>query len=221
MIHPITTVITPAKSRDLTTLATAKDELQISGASYDKRLKRWITEESAAIERYCGRRLVSETLQQVFRFHHQGMGHHSTDLRLTLWPVTEVISVTWGETVLTPDQWLLDGEAGLLRRWDDASGCWMPWFDYLSWYDPYSADVTVQYIGGYTLGVDLPPDIEAAALMQLQHRKTAGSRDSTIRSESVPNVLTVTYATPTGSEGNGAIVPAAACRLEPHREQRI
>jgi hypothetical protein len=70
------------------------------------------------------------------------------------------------------------------------------------------------------LGVDLPPDIESATLMQLQHRKTAGSRDSTIRSESVPNVLTTTYATPVAGE-DGAIVPAAACRLEPHREQRI
>lgn len=221
MIHSVTTVITPAANRDLTTLAVAKDELQITGSSYDKRLKRWITEESAAIERYCGRRLINETLQQEFHFR-QDAGQIS-ELKLTLWPVSEVISVTWDEVVLTPDQWNLDAEAGILKRWDSLSNCWVPWFDYPPWfYHVYPTSVIVQYTGGYTLGVDVPPDIEAATLMQLQHRKTAGSRDLTIRSESVPNVLTVTYATPTGAPGaNGAIVPAAAARLDPHREQRI
>ena len=221
-IHSTTTVIVPAKSRDLTTLAVAKDELQITGSSYDKRLKRWITEELAAIERYCGRRLVNETLEQTFSFR-LDVGQR-TELRLALWPVTEIVSVTWDGTVLTPDQWQLDGEAGLLRRWDATQDCWVPWFDYPAWYYPiYPSTVVVQYRGGYTLGLDLPPDIEAAALMQLQYRKTAGSRDSTIRSESVPNVLTVTYATPTSgpSGGNDALVPAACARLDPHREQRI
>jgi hypothetical protein len=218
-IRSITTVITPAKSRDLTTLATAKDELQITGSSYDKRLKRWITEESVAVEGYCGRRLVSETLQQTFTFR-QDTGQ-SADLRLVLWPVTEVISVTWDNVVLTPDQWNLDAEAGLLRRWDGENFCYVPWFDYPPWfYHLYPSVVVVQYVGGYTLGVDVPPDIEAAVLIQLQNHKFAGQRDQTIRSETVPNVLSTTYATPVAGE-SGAIVPAAACRLDRYREHRI
>ena len=54
---------------------------------------------------------------------------------------------------------------------------------------PTPRSIVVQYTGGYTLGVDLPPDIEAAVLIQLQQHKAARSRDQTIRSESVPNVL--------------------------------
>jgi len=218
-MRSVTTVITKATNRDLTTLATAKEELGITGSKYDSRLKRWIKEESAAVERYCGRRLIKETLQQVFT------GYiHQTDLVLVLWPVTEVISVTWDSTVLTPDQWLLDGEAGLLRRFDPDQGCWIPWFDYPYYMHgygyPYPHMVTVQYTGGYTLGDDLPPDIEAAVLMQLNVRKSAGTRDPTIRTETVPNVLSTTYFGGTPGE-NAAIVPAAASRLEAYREQRL
>jgi hypothetical protein len=220
MMRSITTVITKAKSRDLTTLATAKDELQITGSSYDKRLKRWITEESAAIERYCGRRLVKETLQQEFYGHDVG---HRSDLVLALWPVSEVLSVTWNDTVLEPDQWQLDGEAGLLRRYDASACCWIPWFDYPYYHFAgyaYQSHVIVQYTGGYTLGDDMPPDIEAATLLQLNMRKSAGTRDQTIKTETVPNVLSTTYWIATPGE-NAAIVPGAASRLEPHREFRI
>jgi hypothetical protein len=220
-MRSVTTVIAKAPSRDLTTLETAKDELQITGTAYDKRLRRWIREESGAIERYCGRRLVKETLQQRFE---TTIGHPagvSSDLVLELYPVSEVLSVTWNNTELTPDEWQLDGEAGLLRRYDEVSGTWMPWWGYYGYYTaPYPSVVIVQYIGGYTLGGDLPPDLEAAALIQLQHRKSTGTRDQTIKSESVPNVLTTTYYVP-GIGENAAIVPAAAARLEPYRELRI
>jgi hypothetical protein len=220
-MRSITTVITKAVSRDLTTLDTAKEELGITGTSYDARLKRWIREESAAVETFCGRKLVNETLQQVFTGDQVG---HRTDLILALYPVTEVVSVTWNNEVLTPDQWQLDGDAGLLRRYSQVDDCWVPWFGppdqywYLGY--GYPNTITVQYTGGYTLGDDLPPDIEAAVLMQLGYRKTAGQRDQTIKSETVPNVLSTTYFY--GNPGdNAAILPAAAARLEPYREQRI
>jgi hypothetical protein len=219
MMRSVTTVVTAAKSRDLTTLATAKEELGITGGAYDKRLRRWIREESAAVERYCGRRLIRETLQEVFIYHHDA-GVRG-DLRLALWPVDTILSVTWDNVVLTDDQWHLDAEAGLLRRYDGVEGCWAPWFDFPAfYYHPYPSHVVVQYTGGYTVDVDLPPDIEAATLMQLQHRKGAGSRDQTIKSETVPNVLSTTYWIPNPGE-NAAIIPAAAARLDPHREQRI
>ena len=220
-MRSITTVIAKAPNRDLTTLATAKDELQITGSSYDKRLARWIREESGAIERYCGRRLVKETLQQRFE---TTIGHPAgvhSDLVLELYPVSEVLSVTWNNTVLTPDQWQLDGEAGLLRRYDEVSCTWVPWWGNYGFYaHPYPSVVIVQYTGGYTLGDDLPPDLEAAALIQLSYRKSTGTRDRSIRSESVPNVLSTTYFGPTPGE-SAAIVPDAAARLEPYREMRI
>jgi hypothetical protein len=168
--------------------------------------------------------LVSETLQQTFTFHQEANQVGADHLRLVLWPVTSILSVSWNDVVMTPDQWTLDAESGLLRRYDYSQGCWLPWFDYPYYYfgygSYYPSAVVVQYIGGYTLGVDLPPDIEAAVLMQLGYRKTAGTRDPTIRSEAVPNVLSTTYAVALPSM-NAAIVPAAAARLEPYREQRI
>lgn len=221
-MQSITEVIAKAPSRDLTTLATAKDELQITGSSYDKRLARWIREKSAAVERFCGRRLVNETLQQTFTANH--VGYHPA-LVLSLYPVSEVVSVAWNSEVLTPDQWMLDGEAGLLRRFSVVDNCWVPWFGPpdVYWYFgyPYPEIIVVEYTGGYTLGVDLPPDIEAAVLIQLQQHKAARSRDQTIRSESVPNVLTTTYMTATPNGLNMAIAPAAQALLEPYREQRI
>jgi hypothetical protein len=222
-MRSITTVVTKASSRDLTTLATAKEELGITGSSYDARLKRWIREESASVERFCGRRLVNETLQQTFTGNEVGF---RTDVVLALYPVSEVISVTWNNEVLTPDQWQLDGEAGLLRRYSQVDDCWVPWFGGnpdVYWYMgyPYPNTIIVQYTGGYTLGQDLPPDLEAAVLIQLGHRKaTTGSRDQTIRTETVVNVMSTTYFDPAAGE-NAAIVPAAAARLEPYREQRI
>lgn len=213
-MRSVTTVITKAKSRDLTTLATAKDELQITGSTYDKRLRRWIKEESAAVESYCKRRLIKETLQQTFT----GYTVNHADLVLVLWPVSEILTVMWNGTSLTPDQWQLDAEAGLLRRYDATQGCCIPWFDYPGYYlagYPYPNIVVVQYTGGYTLGEDLPPDIEVAVLMQLGHRKSAGTRDQTIKTETVPNVLSTTYWIANPGE-NAAIVPAAASRLEPY-----
>lgn len=214
-----TTIVTKAPSRDLTTLAHAKEDLNIKGSSYDARLKRWITEKSAAVERYVGRRLVKETLQQTFTGRDVGS---RSDLLLVLYPVAEVVSVTWNSEALTADQWQLDGEAGLLRRYSAECNDYIPWFDYPFYYYGYGypSTVVVEYTGGWTLGDDLPPDIEAATLMQLQHRKSAGSRDQTIKSETVPNVLSTTYWIANPGE-NAAIVPAAASRLEPYREQRI
>jgi hypothetical protein len=217
----VTDVITKATSRDLTTLDIAKEELGITGGSYDARLKRWITAESAAIERYCGRRLIKETLQQTFT---TTVGHSAgvrSDLLLVLYPNVEILSVVWNDVVMTPDQWHLDAEAGLLRRWDEVQYCWIPWFDYPGYYWlPYPSTVVVQYTGGYTPGEDVPPDLEQAALIQLQHHKSTGTRDRSIRSESVPNVLTTTYMVPMAGE-SAAIVPAAAALLEPYREMRL
>ena len=67
MTVSVLTVLTPATSRALTTLGTAKDELGISGTDDDARLSRWIDEASERIETYLGRVLASETVREIFR----------------------------------------------------------------------------------------------------------------------------------------------------------
>ena len=51
----ITTLITAPSTGDLALLANVKDELGVSDGTLDTRLKRFISEESAGISRYCNR----------------------------------------------------------------------------------------------------------------------------------------------------------------------
>jgi hypothetical protein len=62
----ITTVVTPASSHDLTTLDAVKDELPISGNGSDAILGRYISGASQAVEQYCNRVFVVETVSDQF-----------------------------------------------------------------------------------------------------------------------------------------------------------
>jgi len=59
------TATAPASPYDLTTLATAKDELSITDTSNDTFLSRAITQASSAIHRYCNRVFPVEVLQDL------------------------------------------------------------------------------------------------------------------------------------------------------------
>ena len=69
MTQSLLTVLTPASSRALTTLANVKDEIDVTSDDSDARLERWIVEESERIETYLGRVLAQEVVQETFRLH--------------------------------------------------------------------------------------------------------------------------------------------------------
>lgn len=99
--YVLTALITAPTKADLTTLATIKDDLDIpdTDTSNDKRLQRYITEESAAIANYCNRVFGLATWKDEFR-PQQGIGGEgvraaTNPLKLTRYPLAvNVVSFT-------------------------------------------------------------------------------------------------------------------------------
>ena len=93
----VTTVLVPATSYDLTTLATIKDDLAIPAAdtSSDATLARFITEQSALVAQYCNRVFPVETVRDTFFLDRDPYPYQVTgmlsELQLTRWPVVAVM----------------------------------------------------------------------------------------------------------------------------------
>ena len=208
-MNSIVTVLTPAPSFDLTTLATAKQELGITTRTLDDKLSRWIEEASSTVVHYLGRGLASEGLQESFRLH---WGSNNKSVVLTRFPVVSVQSVTADGTLLDPSEWEVNLREGLLYRLDAATGLYQ-----IAW---HCSQLVVVYTAGYALLGDLPRDIERACLILLNHRYAAGDRDPTIKSEDVPGILSTTYWVG-GIGENAAVPPEAASLLNPFREMWV
>src|SRR5271167_424383 len=91
--YVINSLIAAPQSALLTSLGNVKDELDIplTDTSNDTRLTRWITEESAAISRYCNRIFGLATWQDEFRPQHGVRGEGTkaavNPLKLTKFPL--------------------------------------------------------------------------------------------------------------------------------------
>lgn len=185
------TVLDPAPTYDLTTLETARDELGVPASKLsDKKLKRWIGEESDAIARVLKRVLAAERVSQVFVSDDPHAG--PTCLKLQRYPVVSIDSAAIDGTVLEATDWQVAAEDGLLYRVPS------PWC---------GCQIEVIYTGGYDLVRNLPPSIEKACLAQLRHRRATAGRDPTIRSETVDTFSTTYWVGAVGE--NAAIVPEA------------
>ncbi len=200
MTCSLLTVLTPASSRALTTLATVKDELGITDDESDARLHRWIDEASGRIEAYLDRILASETVQETFR-----LSGAPACLRLARRPVTAIASAEVDGATLAADQYEIDAPAGLLYPISGQQR--IRWF---------GRTVIVTYTGGYTSVETLPRPIEAACLGLLRHRWAARDRDPLLRSLAIPGVATEQYWVGAAGEG-GDIPPEIAALLDPFR----
>jgi len=149
----ISTVVTPASSRDLTTLATVKTELAIpsTDTSNDGFLSSGITQSSAVIASYCGRIFQVEALQDVFYLRRGAFpwrpAPQPDPLQLARWPVTAVASAVQTlsdgttNTLVQGTDFTLDAARGWLYRLDSEGR--------ISWsWEPQI--LTVQYSAGYT-----------------------------------------------------------------------
>src|SRR3954466_6493089 len=166
----------------LTTLASLKTELGITGSSSDTRLAALISQVSAAIETFCDRRFEQRTLTEIF---------YPAERRIYLsaWPVTAVTSVTDSGTLLdADDDYILDDEQGVLTPPIYGVGYGSP-----CGYNRWWTSLTVIYTGGYLLpaddDADLPGDIERACLDLAIRYYHGGGRDPALRSETVPGVI--------------------------------
>src|SRR6185312_6560578 len=207
MIQSLLTVLSPASSRSLTTLAAVRDEIDVGADDTDGRLTRWITEESARIEARLGRVLVSEDVRQIFRLDHRDRwdANPPDHLRLTRRPVTAIANVVVDGGALETDRFEADAEAGLLFRLRGSRR--------ESW---CGRVFEVTYTGGYPSISTMPRPIEAACLGLIRHRWAARGRDPMLRSLAIPGVATEQYWV--GSIGEeGDMPPEITALLEPYR----
>lgn len=215
----ILTVLADAPTRDLTTLATVKDELGITDGESDARLSRWIREVSGLVESYCNRVFAQQTVQETFRFARGPEAwvrdNHRLVLQLKRRPVASIASVTEDTTALVAGA---DFEADLTlghvwRLISDMTTSRRIAFQ--------SANlVSVVYTGGYALMGGLPYPIEQACLGLLKHRWAARRRDPLLRSQNIPGVIEQQYWV--GAVGdNGALPPEIEDLLTAYREIAI
>src|SRR5262245_27002581 len=99
-MESILTVVTPATSFDLTTVADVKADLGITGGASDALLTRYISESSVQIARACNRVFGEEELSELFRGR-PFPRHGTAPLILSRRPVSEIDSVTEDDVLLS------------------------------------------------------------------------------------------------------------------------
>lgn len=195
------TVITPAMNTRLTTVATVKAELGITGSIEDSWIGAVIDRASDTIARWCNRVFAQETVGQVIR-----LQHPDDALVLARFPVVAVTSVTVNGTALTGDEYEADANTGSLHRLD-ANGDRSPW---------PAGKITVTYAAGYVLpgddGRDLPHDIEWATMLLVKTDYFARQRDPCKKTEVIEGMGRDEWF------GGGAVIVTVQPLLAPYRQ---
>ena len=203
----VTTVVSAALSRDLTQLATVKEDWGVQTTADDGFLSRAISRCSAAAEQFCNRVFAIETVQDRFTIGGDGWPNmvirDLEALQLSRWPIVAVSSLTVDGTALTEGtDFIVDATNGRLLR-IDADGRSRPWDGAL---------IIVIFSAGYVLpgqnqadfpetAKTLPSDLEDAISRMIYTRYAERQRDPLIKSEYVDGVGRTEYLTPS-SDGN-------------------
>ncbi|UPY35501.1 hypothetical protein [Sediminicoccus sp. KRV36] len=209
MSGSILTVTVPATERDLCTLAAVKMELGLTVTTYDAELAVRIAQASTAIESYCQRVFVRETIQELFR-----PEAPLRNLILSRRPIASITSIVAdGTTLVSGTDFEVDQRAALIHRLvSDQRTYWS------------ERKITVVYISGYILpdvgsGVDLPADIQRACILAVASAHLGRGRDAMVRSESAQDVGLVSYLDPR-AEALG-LPPQVAGMLQPYVQVTI
>lgn len=203
--YPYRTIIdNEAESRSLVGADVVFAELGIASPTdaQTAQMETMIVQASGLIDRFLDRVLAEEDVTDYFQ------RPDSDTLRLSRFPVAEILGVIEDGTELTPDDWELDDATGQLWRLSAGDrSCWSG-----------SGTTTVSYIGGYELPDDLPADIQRAAVDQVKSQFLGGSRDPNLRSFQVPDVYSATFSTGGGdSAGQYGLLAQVEQALAPHR----
>lgn len=197
----ILTVTDAADTQDLTILSTVKSELEITATTDDDFLGTLITESSVAIATYCNRVFGKETVSEQFR-----LTCRRDKLMLARVPVDTITSVTVDGTALESDGYEIDKTTGFLYRLSgDCRTCWT------------GSKIVVVYSAGFTLLTELPYDIERAAIDLVKRRYFARSRDASLRSVDVPDVIEEQYWGGQNAPTVGGLPEDIARSLDPYR----
>lgn len=213
-LRSILSVTSEARTNDLTTLDTVKDELGITTRDNDARLSRLISQASGVAATWCSRAFGSETVVETFfperpTWTRQRSSFHGCidALPLRCVPVSSIASILVDGDAVSSDLWRLDADAGLVYALD-ASGSPNVWF--------ISKSAVVTYTGGYVLLDGLPDGVEAAVISLVKQYWFAGARDPLVKSEDIPGVLRTEFWV--GGIGKpGELPPDVVALLAPHR----
>lgn len=235
------TIQAAAPSVGLTTLANAKQELNVTTTTDDAYIGSLITRASRLIATTCGRPFGYQTISEVFRFGWQpGIGPASqqvapygTPLQTQYRPlIFSFVPVVQGTETITENGTEL--AAGTDYEADYAAGIfWRLRNGLRSWWGVPEVDAV--YVAGYLLPNDtapaaptitppsLPDDVEAVCLALVAAGYTGRGRDPTVYQENVQGVGQTTYQRGTvGSSvaiANMHIDDSLSAMLEPYRIQ--
>jgi hypothetical protein len=206
-MRSILTVTSPASSYDLTTLATAKEDLGISDSSQDAKLSRLITAASRAVATYLNRVMAKETVVETIRF-----DDVQEYVVLQRAPVVTITSAVEDGTTVDADEYETDQDSGTLYRLD-ASGYRHVWIACKS--------LVVTYEGGWVLpgnsGRTLPEDIEQGTLAMLRGVWSASGRDPMLKAERVDGVGELEYWVGSSSQSGFELPSDVQTLLAPYR----
>lgn len=194
----IPTVITPAASRALTTLANVKTSLNVTTPDDDAFIQMLIDQRSGDIAAYCRRTWGQETVRQIIRPAYLSYAPYDPlmpgdavndppPVTLERDPVVQIISATGDGLPLVQDaDFELDGFCAY-RISNDRRVWWA------------FRKITFDYVCGYVLPGDagvttLPADVEKACIDLIAYDYAARGRDPTLWRDDVRDVARVDYA---------------------------
>lgn len=206
-MRSVTSIITPPASVDLVTLDQVKLVMNITDTSEDDLLSLWISQASKIASSYCNVVLASQTVSQIFR-QSLGRGDYFTPrfcfglngsseeaLLFSSAPVSSIVSVTVDGSLL--DTTLYETDTDKLYRLTSA-GYPTPW--------NFNRAIVVIYITGFTLGADVPEDIQAAVLALIREYRGSASRDDPyLKRRRTEGVSEIEYWVPSASTSSLSI----------------
>lgn len=206
------TVLTAATVRDLTTLATVKARMGISGSSEDAFLQDQITRQTAAALGYLNvifaqdgtRTLAREILAETFR----SIGPRKY-LRTARRPISGITSIVQDDVTLEAADYVVDGRSGVISRlYNGFETLWS------------AKSVVVTYTAGWVMpgaaDPNTPSELEDAVIHMVAAGREARLRDPMIRSERTDGVSSASYFDPrAGSEG---LPPSVLGMLAPYMD---
>ena len=208
MTRSILTVIDAASNYDLVTLEQVKEELNITGSDQDEILTTRIHRASEAINNYCNRIFIQETVSEVFRngwdwnknlFLRRTPINTITNIVVGISPNTETVDSTLYE--FDPN----DGIGGFIYPLDsNGERVLFPisWSSWGSW--SCGNLITVTYSGGYLLA-NVPYMVQEACLelIKIRQNLASGSGISTDRTRiEIPGVWLKQVDTTTADTNN-------------------
>lgn len=170
-------VTVAAASKDLTILATVKDELGETDTDSDNFLTGLIQQASDKAVELSGREFAEETMKDYFR--NDSWQRCADVLQLSRRPIKSVISIIEDGVTLEPTDFEIIAETGWIQR-IDSSGNPQSWG---------GGKIAVEYVAGWISLTEIPSLLERIVIDEIKREWFARGGDPIVKSEEVPGVL--------------------------------